>query len=161
MPDKNGMASLLFKVSLSPSVLSTRIIDQRTVFKDESMRTFFPVMIIVFLLLVGCATNDGRSTPSNFINQETVIKTTKEIYPIKKPQNVAFYTNDLPHKPYRVIGVAKVAKYNLLGVERHDETVQTMMKELAASVGGDGLIDFNQTKDGASANIIAFQKILI
>lgn len=63
--------------------------------------------------------------------------------------------------PYRVIGVATVARHNIIGVMREDATIHDMMKNLAASVGGDGLINLNEIKDGMQATIIQYQKILI
>lgn len=134
--------------------------------KDKQMRLSYPFLatIMVAFSLAGCTTK-GQSTPqvaSNFINRQHVITTTKETYPAKNPQTVALYTPDkTPHAPYRVIGVATVSKYNLLGMQRKDDTVHEMMKTLAASVGGDGLINISNGEESIQANIIAFQKIMI
>jgi hypothetical protein len=115
-------------------------------------------------LLISCTTQGRPPTQlaSNIINRESVIQMTHDTYPAKNPQLVSLYTNNnKPHAAYRVIGVAKVSKYNILGERRQDETVHTMMKNLAASIGGDGLIDVNHTEQETQANIIAYQKILI
>lgn len=134
--------------------------------KDKAMRMSYPFLaaITIAFLLGGCSTT-GQSTTqvaSNFINRQHVVTTTKETYPAKNPQTIALYSSDkTPHAPYKVIGVATVSKYNLLGMPRKDDTVHDMMKSLAASVGGDGLINVSSGDENVQANIIAFQKIMI
>lgn len=130
------------------------------------MRMSYPLLatIMVAFLLGGCATKGQSSTQvaSNFINRQHVVTTTQDTYPAKNPQSVAVYSADkTPHAPYRVIGVATVSKYNLLGMQRKEDTVHDMMKKLAASVGGDGLINMSTGNESVQANIIAFQKIMI
>ncbi|TAK76602.1 MAG: hypothetical protein EPO11_03995 [Gammaproteobacteria bacterium] len=130
------------------------------------MKTSHPLLltIAVVFLLGGCSTTN-QSTPrvaSNFINRQQVTPATNDIYPSKNPQTVAVYTDThKPHAAYRVIGTASVSKYNLLGMKRQDATVQEMMKNLAASIGGDGLIDVKTNDESMQARVIAFQKILI
>jgi hypothetical protein len=125
--------------------------------------SFLTTLALAFLL-ESCST-PGQSTPqvaSNFIHRQHVVTTTKETYPPKNPQIVALYINDKgPHAPYRVIGVATISKRNLFGIERQDATLHEMMKKLAASVGGDGLINVSSNNESMQANIIAFQKIMI
>ena len=131
------------------------------------MRMSYPALatVAVAFLLGSCATHKGQSTTqvaTNFINQQNVEMTSPIKYPPKNPQNIAIYSQEQsPHSAYRIIGVAKVSKYNLLGMERQDATVHTMMKKLAASIGGDGIIDVSSNNEGLQANVIAFQKILI
>lgn len=126
-----------------------------------------PNLIIVMaaaILLSSCATT-GQSTTrvaSNFIQRQHVTTITKDIYPEKNPQMIALFDEEKkPLTPYRVIGKASVSKHNLLGMQRHDKTVDQMMKNLAASVGGDGLININNSEEKMEANIIQFQKIMI
>jgi hypothetical protein len=130
------------------------------------MRALYPIMITISVaFLLGSCTSPGRPTTqmaSNFIHRQDVRKTTKDKYPPKNPTTVAMYTKDTsPHTAYRVIGVAKVSKYNLIGLQRQENTINDMMKDLAASIGGDGLIDMSENHENIEAKIIAFQKILI
>lgn len=121
-------------------------------------------LALVTTVLTGCQTNQSHPTrmASNFINREEIIHTTKETYPAKNPQRVAVFTPDkVPHIPYRIIGVATVSKYNMMGKKRSDATVHQMMKKLAASIGGDGLIDLNNNEETMKAKVIAFHRVLI
>lgn len=110
------------------------------------------ISFIVTALLTSC------TTPGN----GSVTRTTHDVYPPKSPQTVSWYTNQKkPGAAYRIIGVAKVPKRNMLGMARENEAMHSMMKNLAASIGGDGLIDEKSTERDMQANVIAYQKILI
>ena len=117
------------------------------------------------MFITSCCQTCGRSPTqmaSNIIQRQNVTTITHQTFPAKNPQTVALYTKEsAPHTAYRVIGMATVSKKNLLGVERQDETVHSMMKNLAASIGGDGLIDVGQSGDDVQGKVIAYQKILI
>ena len=121
--------------------------------------------VIAAFMLQGCATHHGHTPTqmaSNFINNQSVTTTTPERYPAKNPQVVSLYNDTkTPHTAYRVIGIAKVAKHNMLGVARPETEITNRMKSLAASIGGDGLINIDTNRDATQAHVIAFQKILI
>lgn len=124
----------------------------------------FLLTVSMSLLLQACTTNT-HSNPqlaTNFLTQQTIVATTDEHYPVKNPQTVAVYTHgQKPAVPYKVIGVAKVAKHNFLGTKREEHVLHSMMKSLAASIGGDAVIDVSANEKHIQANVIAFQKILI
>ena len=117
----------------------------------------------ITFLLISCSTGKSPTqVASNLINRQSVVHTTKETYPARNPRQVALYAGDkTPHTAYRVIGIAKISRYNLLGLKRPDAALKDMMKSLAASIGGDGVIDIYSNNDTMQANIIQFQRILI
>lgn len=120
--------------------------------------------ILISSMLYGCTSHVQSNTQmaTNFIQRQQVTSTTQENFSPKNPNTVALYTKEKePHTAYRVIGVAKVSKYNMLGMQRQEATLHEMVRNLAASIGGDGVININQTHDGLEANVIKFQKILI
>lgn len=130
-----------------------------------AMRTsLFFLLVLVPISLSGCSTcGPGTAEKaSHFLQKQQVTTTTNDTYPRKNPQKIALYNKDQqPHMAYKIIGKATVSKTNLMGVKREETTLHEMMKNLAASIGGDGLIDVNHQEDSIEANVIAFQKILI
>ena len=119
--------------------------------------------IAIAFLVEGCAsTRYPVQVASNFIHRQAVVATTKETYAPKNPKTVAIYHDEKKiATPYRIIGIAKVSKYNIIGKEREEAIIHDMMKKLAASIGGDALININTNEDTLQANIIAYQKIMI
>ena len=124
----------------------------------------FTVLACTGLLINSCSTPGKNPTQmaSNLINRQSVTTLTHQTYPAKSPATVALYTKETaPHYAYRVIGLASVSKRNIFGLERQESTVDGMMKKLAASIGGDGVIDVNETRNSVDAKVIAYQKILL
>jgi hypothetical protein len=122
------------------------------------------VTMTVAYLLESCSSTGPSSSQlaANFINKQKIITTTKETYPAKNPQWVTFYTSqNKPQRPYRIIGTATISKYNLFGIQRQEATLQTMMQKLAASIGGDAVINIMHDTQSIQANVIAFEKILV
>lgn len=129
------------------------------------MRLSQCLAIISMIVFLNACASQGQSPTqmcSNFLNRQDVIPTTHGEFPAKNPQTVALYLNsDSPHAPYRIIAMASVSRHNLLGMERSDAEMQARMKQLAANIGGDGLINVSNDPDNLKAHVIAFQKILI
>lgn len=134
--------------------------------RDIAMRKSIHLLstITIVSLLSSCCHPHRSPTQlaSNFIQRQQVVATTNEYYPKKNPLAVTIYNNgQAPRLPYRVIGVATISKHNLLGVQRQNQTMNNMMKTLAADFGGDGLINLNENDKTIQAHIIAYQRILI
>lgn len=130
------------------------------------MRLVYPILLSLLIpFLVGCCTSSNRSTTqlaSNYLNKQAIVATTKEYYPPKNPQHIFLYTNEnKPLKPYRIIGIATVSKHNLIGTLREQETLDAMMKKLAASIGGDAVIKIANNDEQVEAHVIQFQRIFM
>jgi hypothetical protein len=122
------------------------------------MRSIFTMTILcltIVTFLSSCST-------SHVMNQTKLTPLTHDTYPAKNPRSVSMYTStNKPNAAYRVIGIAQVSKHNLLGKKRQDDTLDTMIKNLAASMGGDGIIAISETEHEIRGNVIAYQKLLI
>lgn len=130
------------------------------------MRQLPPIFTMLTLTTLLASCTNTHQTPahaaSNMLQRQSVVSMSDEYYPAKNPETIAIYNNnESPHAAYRVIGLATVSKHNLFGSPRHDTTMNTMMKKLAASMGGDGLINVNESDEALQAHVIAYQKILI
>lgn len=123
-------------------------------------------IIIVFgLLLNSCYSTVPSCTQqvaSNFLYREKVVATTKQMYRPKNPKYVTLYSKEQKLlTPYRVIGIATISKYNLLGKKRPQETLDDMLKNLAASLGGDALINVTNKGDSIQGHIIQFRRVFL
>src|SRR5689334_17418143 len=79
------------------------------------------------IFICGCSMNEplNGQTASNFIQRRHVTLMGKHPYPAKNPKFIAIFDPaHQPKIPYRVIGVASVAKYNLFGKERNENAAE-------------------------------------
>lgn len=121
-------------------------------------------LLAIPFLLNACSSSLPSSTQlaSNLIYRQQV--TTINTGPClpKDPKNILVYQHEQrPLAPYRIIGTARVSRYNLIGMQRKNKTIHHMMKGLAASIGGDGLINVDESKDHVQGKVIQYQRILL
>lgn len=131
------------------------------------MKTFSYVPVIVFAIsgLSGCTSYDnihqsdiGLASPKENVTQLARL----DKYTPTSPLLISFYPKgDRPHLPYKVIGKETVSKYNLAGVKRQQALIREAMSQLAASVGGDAVIDISHDKNSVSGTIITYKKIRV
>jgi len=119
------------------------------------------ITICITTLLSACS-----STPT----QQPVDTAVKEIAPQKKiamldqqcskkdPLNIAVYPHEKPKKPYIVVGKETISKYNEGGIKRQEACLRDAMRNLAASIGGDAVIDLQHHNDKITATVIAYDK---
>lgn len=122
------------------------------------------IIIVLALLLNSCYSTVPCSTQqvaTNFLFQQKVVATTKHKYRPKNPKYVTLYKQQKLLTPYRVIGVATISKYNILGEKRPQEVINDMFKNLAAELGGDALINITNKGDSIQGHIIQFQKLVL
>jgi hypothetical protein len=124
--------------------------------KDIVMKTLYLVSIIyVALILSACTPTLNR--PVQIHN--TVTTVTPKCH--KNPINVSVLTNTRPNRPFKVLGKATVSKFNRVGIKRQEATMRDIMRELAASLDGDAVIEIhNQDEKSVTATVIAYNPVL-
>lgn len=85
--------------------------------------------------MVGCAT-------------ERVMTTTSKQFPPTNSDAVKIYLTANPNTPFEEIGRVSVDKYSMMGTSRSGDEIYKNLREKAASIGGDAII--NITEDFAS-----------
>lgn len=113
------------------------------------MKTLYLLILIyIGLFLSGCAANNQSilSAPD---------ATTK-----KDPIAVTFYSKgQKPTNRYTVVGKGTVSKYNNVGIKRQTASLHDAMRNLAAAMGGDAVINIIHDDKTITGTVIAYQKI--
>mgnify|MGYP006378215841 CR=1 FL=1 len=78
------------------------------------------------------------------------VMTTGTSYPPTSPASVQLYQTQAPSKKFEEIGRVSVDKYNNLAIARSGDETYRLLREKAASIGGDGVM--NITEDFASVS---------
>lgn len=124
------------------------------------------VVFYVSFILSGCSSISAP--PSNHPVEQSTAKTappttSKHQTKKKDPMTVSFYRKgENPNAPYVVIGEAKVSKYNRGGIKRQDAMIHDAMRTVAASMGGDAIIDIKRTPQSVVGKVIVYQsKIMV
>ncbi len=71
---------------------------------------------------------------------------------------VAVYTEkQSPTTPYTILGKAIISKYNSRGIKRQEACIRDAMRNLAATMGGDAVINLNKDDKTVTGTVIAYQ----
>lgn len=111
-------------------------------------------LIYIAFALTSCTTN--QSDPRIF---QPV--TTRPIEPAthhqkKNPLTVSFFTKGQPNVPYKIVGQESISKYNLGGNKRQEANIRDGMRELAAAMGGDAVIDIKHDSKTITGTVVAY-----
>lgn len=75
----------------------------------------------------------------------------------KNPITVAFYPQGmLPNSPYKIIAKESVSQFNSGGIKRQDAVVHDVLRQLAASVGGDAVINIRRDHNKIYGEVVKF-----
>jgi hypothetical protein len=75
----------------------------------------------------------------------------------KNPMNVSIYHSNNPLKrPYKILAVGTVSKYNLSGIKRQQASIHDTLRKIAAAVGGDAIIDLKSDNQTVTGKIITY-----
>ncbi len=112
------------------------------------MKALFLIITIV-LFFTGCASYQCCDQTAKASQPQSMQK---------NPISVAFYKeNEKPKAPYKVIGKETVSKYNIVGIKRQEASIHDAMRSLAASMGGDAVIDVKHDDKTVSGTVIGFE----
>jgi hypothetical protein len=128
------------------------------------MRTLYLLIVIYVALIVsGCTVTRTpvASTTYSKPSHPTEEYTAPRCHHHKDPVNVSFLYREIPNRPYKVLGTAEVSKFNTEGIKRQDATIRDLMREQAASLDGDAIIDIKNDDKKITATVIAFKKVLV
>jgi hypothetical protein len=119
---------------------------------------YLPTIIYIVLFITACATPSNH--PPVVVSTETTT-VTPECHGSKDPLAVSMLTISKPDRPYQVVGKAIVSRYNIAGIKRQEATIRDILRELAASLNGDALIDFKNDGKTITATVIAYKQALV
>jgi len=112
--------------------------------------------------LTACTASYKPHSTAKIKHGEMIVSYTTIPHKSKSATAVAIYSKaSLVNHPYRVIGQETVSRYNLIGMERKPLTVNHIMKDLAASIGGDAIMDVTEDGTRVEGTIISFEKVLL
>ncbi|HVY53316.1 MAG TPA: hypothetical protein VHA13_02235 [Gammaproteobacteria bacterium] len=109
--------------------------------------------VCLALASTGCASRQPAFTPGK-LNEHGAVA-------YNDPQRILFYNvNSAIKRPYRVIGKSTVSERNIIGFKRNTETVHDIMRKIAASMGGDAIINIQKDDQNIHGTIILFEKAM-
>jgi hypothetical protein len=104
------------------------------------------------LCLSACTTEGEQNTPPAPVKQANAA--------LKNPLAVAVYAKPQPIKaPYTVLGKATISKYNPGGIKRQEACLHDSLRSLAASMGGDAVINVSKDDKTMTGTVIAYQPV--
>ncbi|MEK6730748.1 MAG: hypothetical protein AABY34_00995 [Pseudomonadota bacterium] len=108
------------------------------------------IVITMSIALSGCASSPG------LLSQTTIHQTGKKKYPPTEPISIALSKEKNIKTPHRIIGTIQVSNYNLVGVKRQLVSINDLMQQKAASMGGNAVIAIQQTDKKTMGEVIRF-----
>lgn len=76
----------------------------------------------------------------------------------KSPYAVKVYPKGInPNNPYKVLAKKSVSKYNLAGNKRPEALVHDALCDMAASMGGDAVINVTRDDSKVTGEVVAFE----
>jgi hypothetical protein len=124
------------------------------------MRTLYPLIVIYVALILNACTATRTPVPPTQ-HTPTPTYTHHHCHHHKDPVSVSFLNRQIPDRPFRVLGEAKVEKYYAVGIKRQEATIRDLMREQAASLDGDAIINIKNDEKTITATVIAYKKMLV
>lgn len=121
------------------------------------------ILYLLSVIYIGFALTSCSSTHQPVNDQKNKPITTTPIPPTashkkKNPLTVTFYTKGQPNVPYTIVGQESISKFNMGGNKRQEANIRDGMRELAAAMGGDAVINIKHDSNSISGTVVAYQK---
>jgi len=102
------------------------------------------VLVFIIAVIAGCTAS-------------TAMRTSNESYPAKDPANVKIFLSEKPSQKYKEIGKVTVDKYGMISiVPASGDKVNQLLREEAAKIGGDAIINVSEDFASVSGVVIVF-----
>ena len=89
----------------------------------------------------------------------TAMRTSSETYAAKDPANVKIFLSEKPADKYKEIGKVTVDKYGMISlVPASGDEINRLLREEAAKIGGDAIINITEDFASMSGVVIVFAK---
>ena len=125
---------------------------------------FFYVFCFAFALSACTTTQTSPSIQAStkVKHGENLISYVTHRHQAKPGNTVAFYPHESAvEHPYRIIGKETISRFNFIGMERQSKTLHELMKSLAASMGGDAVVNISADTQKVEGTVISFEKVLL
>lgn len=136
-------------------------------------RLYLFAWIFIGFILTGCASTTNKNQPimkaeNNAIypyhdydtpsDNLTKLAAAPKRCPIKNPIAVAFYSKGkTPNQPYKVIAKESISAFNAGGIKRQQAVIHDVLRQLAASVGGDAVINITVDNQKICGEVVKFK----
>lgn len=117
------------------------------------------IFCIVTLFFCTAMTRPLTLAPKVSVNEKVIVYTKPKLALPKDPASIALHSLEFPLKrPYKVIGKETVSRYNLVGIKRQAALLHDRMRSLAASIGGDAVINIIADNDKVEGTVVSYEK---
>ena len=109
--------------------------------------------------VAGCTKSCNPLYTKNLTPSQTALNQTQAIKPQEKnPITVAMYTDgQKPASPYKILGTETISKFNYVGIKRQTASIHDAMRNLAAKMGGDAVINIAHDDKSVPETVISYQ----
>lgn len=115
-------------------------------------------LIVSLILLSGCSTMADQFTGLNELGSHVERTSTKEYAQTDPAKVQIFYGDNKPARRYTVIGNLTVTTDNFIGANRNEADIVKDVKEKAASIGGDAVINATRGMTTINGTVIRYNK---
>lgn len=114
------------------------------------------IIIYIGFYLIGCA---GTTNHPNYSQNTKQTNQANAINPqAKDPLTVTMYNDSQkPSNRYKILGTETISKFNYNGIKRQIASIHDAMRNLAAKMGGDAVINIAHDDKTVTGTVISYE----